>query len=123
MNLVDEKHVTRFEIRHQRGNVARFFQHRATGRPQLNTHFLCNNARQGCLAKTGRTKNQSVVQRLTAPTGGSEKNLHLFTNNALADIVRQPPRSDRAIHGFIAPVRGAGGDQPISFNYHVAPSI
>ena len=124
MNLVNKQHIAGLEVGHQGCNVTGLFQNGSTGGFQLNTHFLRNDAGECGLAEARRAENQSMVERFPTTARRREEDLHLLPHCTLPDIVVEPSRSDRAVHGvfaMVAMIARVGRDKTISLN-HRRPS-
>ena len=121
MNLVDKQHIAGLQIGHQRGNIAGFFQHRPGGGFQGDPHFIGDDTGQGGFAQPRRTKNQGVIQRLTAALGGLQENRHLLAHHVLAHILLQGPGPYSPVHGIFPRALGLRGYQAICF-YHAMAS-
>ena len=117
MNLVDEQHIARFQVGQQGGDIARLFQHRAGGGAQGNTHLIGDNARQGGLAKAGRSKNQRVIQRFTAPLCRLQEDRHLVAHSGLTHVLLETLRANGPVHGVLGGRIGFGCYQAVSFNH------
>jgi hypothetical protein len=63
MDLVDEQHVARLEIRDDGDEVARLLQRRAGGRAHAGVHLVRDDVRERGLAEAGRTEEQHVIER------------------------------------------------------------
>ena len=64
MDFIDEQHVVRFQIRQQRGQVARTFQHGAAGLTQIDAKFVRNDVGERCFAEARGSEEQYVIQRI-----------------------------------------------------------
>ena len=94
----------RARVSHQ---VAGALKHRARGMPQVDTHLVGNDMRQGSLAQSRGTKDQDMVKRLGAISRGADEYLHLLLDRFLSDIFSQVARSDCPVKGFVlAPATG-----------------
>src|SRR5690606_28379284 len=69
---------------------------------------LGDDVGQGGLAQAGRTEDQGVVERLAAAARSLDKQLHLLTDDRLADVVGEFQRADGAIQLLLAFSRGSG---------------
>ena len=123
MDLVDEEHVARLEVRQQRGEITRALQHRAGGALDGHAHLLGDDVRQGGLAQARRAEDQRVVQGLLAAAGGADEQLHLLAHAGLADVVGQAQRADGAVQLLLALARAGGGgrDQAIGLDHARLP--
>ena len=79
---------------------------------------MSDNARESCLAKSGRTKDQGVIKRLATLFSRSQKDFHLFTDNMLSPVIRQRLRPNSAIQLVILGRGGFGGHQSVCFYRH-----
>src|ERR1700722_2132442 len=85
MDLVDEKHITLFEIGQKRGEFASLGDHRARSGTKADAEFARDDLRQRGLAETRRADEQHVVKRLAALARGFDKNREVLARLRLAD--------------------------------------
>ena len=94
VNLVDEEHLVRLEIRQQRGEVSRPLQHGAGGRTDLHLQLLRNDVGERGLAQARRTVQQHVIERFPALPGRLDRHGQVLAHALLADVVRQRARPE-----------------------------
>ena len=66
VDFVDEEHIVFFEGGEDAGKVAGLVEHRSGGGLHAHSQLVGDDAREGCLAQTGRTEEQYVVERFAA---------------------------------------------------------
>ena len=71
VDLVDEQHVARLEVREQRREIARPLEHRTRGLVQGHAELVRDDVRERGLAEAGRPEEQRVVERLAAAARGA----------------------------------------------------
>lgn len=113
MNFVDEQHVVRFEVRQQRGKIARAFEHRARCLPQVDTHLARDDVSKRGLAETGRPEQQHVIERFGATLRGFDEDLELAAHFFLADVFVELSRPQRAFEHLLVRRGGRGGNDPL----------
>ena len=118
MNLVDEQHITVFQIGQHRRQVARPFQHRAGSRLDGNAHLVGDDVGERRLAEARRAENQRMVERFVTPPRRLDEDGHLFLDRALADVFTQARRTQAAIEARLRRVFGAGVEQPVRLDGH-----
>ena len=89
VDLVDEQHVALFQIGQQRGEVARFRNHRAGGGAEIHAEFARDDLRQRGLAEAGRADEEHMVERLVARTRGLDENLEIGARLFLRRRIRR----------------------------------
>ena len=102
VDLVDEQHVARLEVREQRREVARTLEHRSRRLAQVHAELVRDDVRQRRLAESRRSEQQHVVERLAALArrldedrragGGSSPARRTRRVRADAAPARRPPR-------------------------------
>ena len=98
MNFINKQHVVGFEIRQQRSQIARLFQHRSGCLAQPDTHFGGDDMGQRGLSEAGGAKDQHMIQRFTTLPRGLDENSQAFAHRRLSDIVGQLLGADRPIN-------------------------
>ena len=93
VDLVDEQHVARAEVRQQRREVAGLFDRRAARDAQVHAELVRDDARERRLAEARRTVEQHVVERLIAPARGLDVDGQIALGLLLAGIVGQQLRA------------------------------
>ncbi len=95
VDFIDEKHVTRAEVRQDRREVARLFD-RGPGRDaEIYAEFVRYDARQRRLAKAGRTVQQHVVEAFFPLLRRFDENGKILLHLILTDIFRKGARTER----------------------------
>ena len=103
MDLVDEQHVVRLQVRQQRRQVAGALDHRSGRLPQAHAQLVRDDVRERGLAETRRAEDQHVIERLASVARGLDEDLHLRLDGRLADVVRKLLRAHGAVErGFVA---------------------
>src|SRR2546426_4173375 len=97
MNLVDKQNVAEFEIRQYRREVTFQLDQWPRSRPKLRGHFVGDYRCQGGLAETRRTIKQNVIERLTAFSGGLDRNFEIIFNALLSDVLAEDSRTKRQL--------------------------
>ena len=110
MDFVDEQHVVGLKIGEERCQILGLFQHRAAGLPQIHTQFVRDDMGKCGLAKTWRTKQQHMIQRLTAFFGSADENFQLPAHFFLAHVFIQQFGAQRALQRLFLRVDGCTGD-------------
>jgi len=77
-----------------------------------------NDVGKSSLAQPGRAKNQRVVKRLAAATGGLDEQCHLLAHHRLAEVIVQAQRANRTVLDLFA-VAATGGNQAVGFDHLV----
>ena len=112
MDLVDEQNVIGLQIGEQRGQVARLFDHRARGLPQVDAELVGDDVAQRGLAEPGRAEDQHVVECLATALGSLDIDLQLLAHRLLAKIFVEPLGTDRRF-GEVVFARGDGSDEAV----------
>ncbi len=99
MDLVDEQHVARLQVREYCREVARTFQNRARCLSQIHPDLVGDNVSQRRLTQPRRPEDQRMVQRLAAIACRGDEDPHLALDADLTDefVVVQRARA----HGSI----------------------
>jgi hypothetical protein len=87
VNLVDEQHVIRLEVRQYRGEVSRPFEHGPGRLPEIDPHLVSHDMGQRRLAQTRRPENQHVVECFAAPPRRLDEYAHLLLDARLAHVL------------------------------------
>ena len=98
MDFIDEEDIALFKIGQQRREIAGLGDNGAGRGAEIDPQFLGHDLRQRRLAKTGRTDEQHVVERLTGLLRSLDEHLHVRTRRTLTDELRQAQRADRLVH-------------------------
>jgi len=97
MDFIDEENVPLAEIRQSSNEVAGFFEGGAGGAADIHTQFACDELSECGLAEAWRSKEQSVVQRLSASEGCIYIDAQGFLNPVLADEFGQTLGAERKL--------------------------
>ena len=97
MNLIDEQHIARLQVREQRGEIAGTFEHGTRGLAEVHPELAGEDVGERGLAEAGRSEDERVIERLTAHDRGLHEDLELRLDLFLADIVDEPLRADGAV--------------------------
>src|SRR4029453_17779794 len=87
VDLVDEQHVVRFEVREQRGKITGALEHGPRRLPQVDAELVRDDVRQRRLAEARRAEQQHVVERFLALLRRLDENRQLAANLLLPDIL------------------------------------
>ena len=93
MDLVDEEHISRLEIREDRGEVTCALDRRAGGRLDLCTELVGDYRRQRGLAQTRRPGEDYVVERLPPALSSLDEDAQALFDMILSAIVVQALRT------------------------------
>src|SRR5262245_31775385 len=116
MDLVDEQHVTFFEVRQQRGEVAGLGDHRARGGTEVDAKLARDDLRQRGLAEAGRTDEQHVVERFLARACRLDEHREVGARLLLAYEVRKLLRAKRRFRDVL--LAALGGDDTAGRRAH-----
>ena len=100
MDFVNEQDVAIFQIGEQRRQIARFGNDRTRCGTETDAHFLGHNLRQRCFAKSGRAKEQHMVQRLPASLCRLNKHAQIVPRGRLPDELGQRFGTKRGVDIF-----------------------
>ena len=98
MDLVDEAHFPRGEIRDDPNEIAGLFNRRAGGRPHRHAHLVRDHIGQRRLPKAGRTVQQDVIQGLLTLLRRCDRDRQVLADPVLTDVIVQKARTEP---GFI----------------------
>ena len=121
VDLVDEQHVARVQVREDGGQIARPLDGRAAGDADVVAHLRGDDARQRGLAQAGRAVEQDVVQRLVPGDGGLHVDRQALLQLVLAEVLRQGMGAQRKLRVVLF-LAVAGGDDPFLV-VHGSPSL
>ena len=110
MDLVDEQHVVRLQVRQQRRQVAGALDHRSGGLSQIHAQLVRDDVRERGLAEARRAEDQHVVERLAPVARGLDEDLHLRLDRRLADVVGELLRAHGAIERCLVALRACRYD-------------
>ena len=89
VDLVDEEHVLRLEVRQDSREVARPRDHRSGGEAQPGRHLAGHDVRQRRLSEPRRAGEENVVERLAAPARGRQEDGEVLADLVLSDVLGQ----------------------------------
>ena len=75
MNLIHKKDIPFVEVCQHSDQIAGLFNGGTGGNAHVDAHLICNDLCHRGLAKSRRTIEQNVIERLIAHAGGVNKNL------------------------------------------------
>jgi len=93
MDLVDKEHITFFEIRQDRGEVAGLLDNRTRRRFQRRAHFIRDNIREGSLTDSGRPGEKYVIESFPPTECGRHEDPEIVLNFFLADVLAERGRT------------------------------
>ena len=108
VDLVDEEHVLRLEVRQDAREVARPRDHRSGGETQPGRHLAGHDVRQRRFPEPRRTGEEDVIERLAATARGRQEHREVFADLVLADVLGQRLRPQLRLDGGVFLERGAG---------------
>ena len=86
MDFIYEQHVARLHARERAHQIARLGQRGTAGDIGARTHLRGNHMRQRCLAKSGRTVQQHMINRLIARARGVQRNANALHQRGLSYV-------------------------------------
>ena len=110
MDLVDEQHVVRLQVRQQRREIAGALDHRPRGLSQIDAELVRDDVRERGLAEARRAEDQHVIERLAPVARGLDEDLHLRLDRGLADVVGELLRAHGAIERSLVALRACRND-------------
>src|SRR5512146_529478 len=119
MDLVDEQHVARLEVREDRRQVAGALKHRPGSLAQVDAHLARDDVRERGFAKPWRPEEQHMIERFVARPGGLDEDLELAAYFFLPHVIGQRRRAKRAFDLLLLRRGGLGRDQAVGFYAHV----
>ena len=105
VDLVDEDDVAGLKGGEQAGEVARLGEDWAGGGLDAHAHGVAEDVGEGCLAETGGTGEEDVVERLAAVLGGLHGELESVADLPLADEVGELLRAELVVERGVASVQ------------------
>src|SRR5581483_634630 len=107
VNLVDEGHFARTEVRQNRGEVARLFQDRAGGAADWHLQLVGDDVRQRGFAEAGRAIEQHVIERLVALARRGDRDVEVLADAILPDVIVERARAQAyLVLAFLFGARG-----------------
>ena len=106
VDLVDEQHVAGREVGQHRGEIARPFQGRAAGEPDLCAELGGDDQREAGLAQPRRPGEQHVVGRVAAPPRPLQHQRQLLAHPGLPDELGERPRPQAGLDLQLLRLRG-----------------
>src|SRR3990172_3816933 len=120
MDLVDEKDVALVEAREHRGEVAGPLDRRAGRVADVDPELAGDDRGERRLAEAGRAVQEDVVGRLFPRPGRLEQDAEVGLDLALADVLVERARPERALDGGLDRIRSVGRQQAEGVVRHVA---
>jgi hypothetical protein len=109
VDLVDEQHVAALEAGEDGREILRLLEHRPGRLPQVDAQLGGDDVAQRRLAQARRAEQQHVIEHLGALARRADEDLELLARLGLADVVRQPLGTQRALHRLLVRRGRAGG--------------
>ena len=106
VDLVDEQHVAVFEVGEQGGKIAGLGDDRPGGGAEIDAKLSRHDLRERGLAKTRRTDEQHVIERLATTFRGFDEHLEIGPRRGLSDEFVERLRAKRHFRVFAARFRG-----------------
>ena len=97
MYLVDEQHIVGLQRSQDAGQVARLVEHGAARNLKSHPQLVGNDLTEGCLAQSGRSVQQRMVERLATILGCLYKHTQIVHHRALAAEVVEAQRPERIL--------------------------
>ena len=105
VDLVDEDDVARLQGGQESGEVRRLREDGPARRLHVDAHRVAEDVRERCLAETGRTREQHVVQRLPPVLRGLDRKLQPVADFPLADEIGELLRTQLVVESRVPPVQ------------------
>jgi len=102
VDFVNEQNIVRLKICQDRGEVARFRNHRAGGCAEADAHLAGQDLRQRRLAEARRAEQENMVQRLSPPARSLDIDFQVRLRLALADIILKRLGTERPVQRVTA---------------------
>src|SRR4029077_3122890 len=112
MDLVDEEHVTLFQIGEKSGEIAGLGNHRSRSGTEADAEFARDDLRQRGLAEPRRAYEQHMIERFAALARRLDEDGEVLARLRLAHEIRQKLRPQRGVAGILGTAFGrddAGG--------------
>ena len=93
MDLVDEQHLARREVRDDADEIAGLLDRGARGRAHLHAELVRDHVGERRLAEARRSVQQHVVERFAAMCRGGDRHLEVLADPVLADVLVEPART------------------------------
>ncbi len=94
VNLVDEQHLARREVRQDRRQIPGPLEDRPGGRPHRHAELVPDDVGQRRLPEPGRSVEQDVVERFVTLARRRDRHLQIFAHPVLADVVVEHARAE-----------------------------
>ncbi len=101
VDLVDEKDILFVQIRQNRRQITRSFDHRTGGHLDIHPHLPGHDVGQGRLSETGRTIEEHMIEGLLPLFGRLDEDGEILLDLLLTDIFGKAFRTQRDIISFI----------------------
>src|SRR5262245_64920819 len=101
MDLIDEQHIARLQVRQHRGEIARTLEHRPGGLLHLDAELRRDDVRERRLAESRRPEDQHVIERFATLARSADENLELRLHGSLADVIGERARTNGAIYRLV----------------------
>ncbi len=108
VNFIHKKNFLAFERGQYRGQVAFALQQRSRAGLDRHVQFVGDNLRQRRFSQSWRPVQQHVVQRFAAAPRRIDRNLDIFFNAFLADVLLQPFRPHAHVNARVFVIRLPG---------------
>jgi hypothetical protein len=95
MDLIHKQHITRLQIRENRGQITRTLQDRARRRAKTNAQFTRDNLRKRGFPKARRAMKQHMIHRLSPRPRRPDKNAQILPEPTLPGEIIQRLRPQR----------------------------
>src|SRR5256885_3539285 len=104
MDLIDEEDVAFTEIRESTNQIARFLERGSGGAADIHAELSRDELSESCLAETGRTEEECVVERLAAGESGvdvdAQRLVHAILPYEFGQALRPKREFDYALVGY-----------------------
>ena len=92
VDLVDEEHFARLQVRQDAGEIAGLLDHRACRGADRHAQLVGDHVGERRLAEARGAVEQHVIERLAALARRGDRHLQVLAHAVLADVVVQAPR-------------------------------
>ena len=112
VNLVDEQHLVRLQVRQHRREIARLLDDRTRGRAHGDAHLVADDIGERRLAEPGRPIEENVIERFVPAAGRRDRHREVVAHAVLTDVfVEESWTKARFVLRVF--VKTAPDDQPI----------
>ncbi len=94
MDLVDEQHFARLQVRQDAGQIAGLLDHRPRRGARRHAELVGDDVGERRLAQARRAVEQHVIERLAALARRRNRDRQVLAHAILADVVVEPPRPE-----------------------------